>query len=66
MKVAVILVALLISPGCGADKAVMMDTKLDAALRQRMTELRDAKTSQVIDILGNAQLQLTDRCAKSS
>lgn len=38
--------------GCGIDKAFVMDTKLDAPLRQRLTELHNKEMVEVVDILG--------------
>ena len=52
MKVPVMLAVVLTFLGCGTDKTTMTDTKLDAPLRERMAELQDKQTPEVIDILG--------------
>jgi type IV pilus biogenesis protein CpaD/CtpE len=50
-------------PGCGPDKDLLMETKLDASLRQRMIALRDAERPDTLAVFGkcNATINGTMR-----
>ena len=46
------LLILILMVGCGPDRSLLMETKLDAPLRQRMTALKDAESPEKLSILG--------------
>jgi len=65
MKVPVMLAVVLAFFGCGIDKAFVMDTKLDAPLRHRLTELQNKEMVEVVDILGKCATTIDGHMRKS-
>ena len=65
MKLLLIVVVLYTLPGCGTDNTALMNGKLDAPLRQRLTELQGAETPQVIDILGKCSAPIDGQMRKT-
>lgn len=43
---------LLLIIGCGTDRSLLMETKLDVPLRQRLTDLQERELTEDIDISG--------------
>lgn len=52
MKCALVLFLTMLVPGCGPDKTLLMETKFDAPLRQKIITLRDVQKAEIIAVFG--------------
>lgn len=52
MKPVATIALMLVLLGCGPDKVLLMDTKFDAPLRQKMTALADKEEGEDLLVLG--------------
>lgn len=53
MKIIALLAVMTFVSGCGPDRALLMDTKFDAPLRQKMASLTTAEQSEALLVMGS-------------
>jgi len=60
-----IILLLLLTLGCGPDKAVVMETKFDAALRQKISSIGEEAPPEMLAVMGKCVMTIDAQMRQS-